>query len=56
MGHFTYTLSLATALSAGLALVDRKTGRERIYRGAYIFGGFLLAIFGIGWAMYLINP
>ena len=26
--------------------------RERIYRGAYIFGGFLLAIFGIGWAMY----
>ena len=56
MGHFSYTLSLAAALSAALALADRKTLRERIYRGAYVFAAFLIAIFGIGWSMYMINP
>ncbi len=56
MGHFTYTLTLASAISAGLALYDRKTARERIYRGVYLFGSFLAAIFGVGWLMYLINP
>ena len=56
MGHFSYTLFLAAALSAGIALADRKTLRERVYRGVYVFGAFLIAIFGIGWSMYLINP
>jgi hypothetical protein len=56
MGHFSYMLGLAAALSAGFALADRKTFRERVYRGVYVFGSFLLAIFGIGWSMYLINP
>jgi hypothetical protein len=56
MGHFSYTLLLAVALSAVFALVDRKSGRDRLYRGVYVFGGFLLAVFGIGWSMYLINP
>ena len=55
MGHFTYTLLLAAALSAAVALIDRESGRERIYRGAYVFGAFLLATFGVGWSMYLIN-
>jgi hypothetical protein len=56
MGHFSYTLFLAAALSAGFALADRKTLRERLYRGVYVFGGFLLSVFAIGWSMYLINP
>ena len=56
MSHFAYTLCGAAALSAGLAVYDRKTARERIYRGAYLFGGWLVAIFGGGWLMYLINP
>ena len=56
MSHFVYTLTLASAFSAGLAMVDRKTLRDRIYRGLYVFGGFLVAIFGGGWLMYLINP
>ena len=55
MGHFIYTLLLAAALSAALALYDRKTLRGRVYRGAYVFGGFVLAIFGVSWSMYLIN-
>ena len=56
MSHLSYTLSLAAAISAGLAIIDRKTRRERIYRGVYVFGSFLLTIFGVGWSMYLINP
>lgn len=56
MSHFTYTLALAASLSAGLAIYDRKTRRDRIYRGLYVFGGFLIAIFGGGWLMYFINP
>jgi predicted PurR-regulated permease PerM len=56
MGHFLWTVLLAAALSAVMAAMDRKTRRERVYRGVYVFGGFLVAIFGIGWSMYLINP
>jgi hypothetical protein len=43
-------------LSVVFALADLRTFRERVYRGVYVFGGFLAAIFGIGWSMYLINP
>jgi hypothetical protein len=56
MGHFTYTLTLASGISAGLALFDRKAWRERLYRGVYLLGSFLPAIFGVSWLMYLINP
>lgn len=56
MGHFLWTVMLAAALSAGMAVVDRKARLERVYRGVYVFGGFLVAIFGIGWSMYWINP
>jgi hypothetical protein len=56
MGHFAYTLTLATGISAALALIDRKRWRERPYRGVYLLGGFLLAIFGVSWLMYAINP
>ena len=56
MGHFSYTLLLAAALSVVFALVDRKSLSDRLHRGFYVFGGFLLAIFGIGWSMYLLNP
>ena len=56
MGHFLSTLGMALAFSAGLAIYDRKTRHERLYRGAYVFAAFLLTIFGGGWLMYLINP
>lgn len=56
MSHFVYTLLLAVALSAGLAFYDRKSRRDRIYRGLYVLGSFLVASFGGGWLMHLINP
>ena len=56
MGHFSYMCGLAAAISGGLALYDRKTPGERIYRAAYLLGAFALAIFGVAWLMYGINP
>jgi len=56
MSHFTYTLFLAVVLSVGLALYDRKSRRDRIYRGVYVFAGFLIAIVGGGWLMHIVNP
>ena len=56
MGHFAYTLTLATGISAGLALIDRKSWRERLYRGVYLLGSFLLAIFGVSWLMSVDYP
>jgi len=56
MSHFVYTLFLAVVLSACLAFYDRKSRRDRIYRGAYVFSGFLVAIFGGGWLMHFLNP
>lgn len=56
MGHFAYTLTLAAGISAGLAMVDRKGRRERVYRGVYLMVSFLAAIFGVSWLMYAINP
>jgi hypothetical protein len=56
MGHFSYTLALASGISLGLGLIDRKTWRERAYRGVYLLGSFVVAIFGVSWLMYAINP
>jgi hypothetical protein len=56
MGHFSYTLSLASGISLGIALIDRKAWRERLYRAVYLLGSFVVAIFGVSWLMYLINP
>ena len=56
MGHFGYALTLACGISLGLALIDRKTWRERAYRGLYLRGSFVAAIFAVSWLMYAINP
>ena len=56
MGHFSYTLTLACGISLGLAAIDRKTWCERTYRGLYLLGSFVVAIFGVSWLMYAINP
>ena len=55
MGHFEYTMMTALALSAARAAIGSFTTRERFYRGAYLFGSYAAAVFGIGWAMRWIN-
>jgi len=53
LSHFEATIILALAISIVLGAVAPGTARERITYGAKCFGYFLLAVFGIGWLMYL---
>jgi hypothetical protein len=52
LSHFeaSFLFSLFTAVVLGV--VTKKTDQERLHYGLYVFGCFLLALFGIGWLMY----
>lgn len=51
--HFEAAILFALITSVVLAIVTKRTDRERIRYGAYCFGYFLLALFGLSWLMYL---
>ena len=51
--HFEATLLFAFFASVVLGVVTKKTDRERLLYGLQCFGYFLLAVFGLGWLMYL---
>ena len=67
LSHFEASLLLALAISTVLGVVTRKmtageggvkrvedaTDRDRLNYFLYCMGCFLLAIFGLGWLMYL---
>jgi hypothetical protein len=36
-----------------MGVVTKRTDRERLQYGVYIFACFVVALFGIGWLMYL---
>ncbi len=51
--HFEASLLLAFVISVVMGVTGRKTDRERLMYGLKCFGYFLVAIFGLGWLMYL---
>ncbi len=53
LSHFEVTFLFALFTSVVLGIVTKRTDRERITYAASCFGYFLLAIFGLGWLMYL---
>ena len=53
LSHFEAAFLFALFTSVVLGVVTKKTDRDRLYYGLYVFGCFLLALFGIGWAMKL---
>ena len=53
LSHFEAAFLFALFASVVLGIVTKKSDRERLHYGAYVFGCFLLALFGIGWAMKL---
>ena len=55
LNHFQVSLLLALVSSVILGLVTKRTDRERIRYGAYCFGCFMVALFGIGWFMRLLH-
>ena len=53
LSHFEAAFLFALFTSVVLGVVTKKTDHDRLNYGAKVFGYFLLALFGIGWVMYL---
>jgi hypothetical protein len=53
VSHFEAALLFAFFTSIVLGVVTKKDDRGRLHYGLKCFGYFLLALFGLGWLMYL---
>ena len=53
LSHLEVSLLFAVLCSVVMGIVSKRTQQERIFYGLYCFGCFLLALFGLGWLMYL---
>jgi hypothetical protein len=53
LSHFEAAVLFALFASVVLGVVTKRTDRERLQYGVYTFVCFVVALFGIGWAMYL---
>ena len=53
LSHFEAAFLFSVLVSVVLGVVTQNTDRERLHYGVYTFVCFLLALFGIGWLMYL---
>jgi hypothetical protein len=53
LSHFEASVLFALFASVVLGIVTKKSDRERLRYGAYVFGCFVLALFAIGWIMKL---
>lgn len=52
LSHFEASFLFALFTSVVLGVVSKRTDRERLSYGLYVFGCFIVALFGIGWLMY----
>jgi hypothetical protein len=55
LDHFEVSVLFALLASIMLGLVTKRTEQERIKYGLYCFGCFMVALFGIGWAMHFLH-
>lgn len=53
LSHFEAAFLFALFSSIVLAVVTKHTDRERLRYGLYVFGCFLVALFGLVWLMRL---
>ena len=53
LSHFEAALLFSLLVSVVLGIVTKRTDRERFQYGAYTFACFMVALFGLGWLMYL---
>ncbi len=53
LSHFEAAVLFALFTSVVLGVVTKRTDRERLHYGLYTFACFIVALFGIGWLMYL---
>jgi hypothetical protein len=53
LSHFEAAVLFALFTSVVLGVVTKQTDRDRLHYGIYIFGCFVVALFGLGWLMFL---
>ncbi len=53
LSHFEAALLFSLFTSVVMGVVTKRTDRERMQYGAYVFVCFLIALFGLGWLMRL---
>jgi len=53
LSHFEASFLFALFTSVVLGIVSKRTDRERLNYGLYVFGCFIAALFCIGWLMRL---
>jgi len=53
LSHFEAALLFSLFTSTVLGVVTKRTDRERLRYGLYCFVCFVVALFGLGWLMYL---
>ena len=53
LSHFEAALLFAFFTSIVLGVVTKKDDRDRLRYGLKCFGYFVVALFGLGWLMYL---
>jgi len=52
LSHFEAALLFSLFTSVVLAVVTKRTDRDRLHYGVYTFACFVAALFGLGWLMY----
>jgi hypothetical protein len=53
LSHFEAAFLFSLFTSVVLGVVTKRTDRDRFQYGVYTFVCFMVALFGIGWLMYL---
>jgi hypothetical protein len=53
LSHFEAALLFSAFTSVVMGIVTKNTDRDRLHYGVYTFACFMVAMFGLGWVMYL---
>jgi hypothetical protein len=53
LSHFEAAFLFSLFTSIVMGITSKKTQQERVHYGAQCFAYFMVALFGIGWAMKL---
>ena len=53
LSHFEAAILFALFTSVVMGVVTKQTDRDRLHYGVYIFVCFVVALFGLGWLMFL---
>ena len=51
LSHFEASVLFALFASVVMGIVSKKTDRERVQYGLYLFGCFVASLIGLGWLM-----